>query len=176
MRWLFRGHQCSSSLGEACAASFAYKNHKVTSSSNHKCFPEGLDVVFEGSLAKRGRWNPSFKERYFVLTSEGTLFYFPDSSAMSTTSTELSQSSTNHCNGNSASSRCCTSKALGFVPLGSEVVSTELCAGGMADGYAQIEMSVKGPGFQRTYILGAVSCVARDEWLNALRNVVTKRY
>ncbi len=61
------------------------------------------------------------------------------------------------------------------MPLGSEAVWAEARAAGDGDGYAQLELAVAGPGLRRTYVLGAASRVARDEWLRALSAAAARR-
>ena len=126
-----------------------------------------LDSVLEGPLAKRGRWNPGFKERHFVLTRDGTLLYFLPVAERCAAASE-----SEGCQG---TSRGCVGPALGFVPLGSQAVSSEVRAGASGDGYEQIELAVTCPGFRRTYILGAPSCAVRDTWLAALGRHTIRR-
>ncbi len=95
-------------------------------------------VVKEGLLEKRGGWNTAWKTRHFVLTDDGLLRYFRPGAAAS------------------------AAPPLGAVPLrsGKAVVR----AGGIDGGRDAIEVRATG----RTYVLGAPSRRARDEWLDAL--------
>jgi hypothetical protein len=122
----------------------------------------GWEVVLEGALAKRGRWNPGFRTRHFVLTRAGTLLYFAAAADRPAAA-------------GTAGGGGGRGQPLGFVPLGSEVVSAEARAAGEGDGYALLELAVAGPGIRRTYVLGAASRAARDEWLHVLRAAVARR-
>ncbi len=95
-------------------------------------------VTKEGLLEKRGAWNTAWKTRHFVLTDDGILRYFKPGAAAA------------------------AAPPLGAVPL--RTGGVVIRAVGIECGRDVIEVRVTG----RTYVLGAPSRRARDEWLDAL--------
>eukprot|EP00292_Cryptomonas_paramecium_P024001 CAMPEP_0113679774 /NCGR_PEP_ID=MMETSP0038_2-20120614/10869_1 /TAXON_ID=2898 /ORGANISM="Cryptomonas paramecium" /LENGTH=146 /DNA_ID=CAMNT_0000597919 /DNA_START=83 /DNA_END=523 /DNA_ORIENTATION=+ /assembly_acc=CAM_ASM_000170 len=109
-------------------------------------------VLMDGILTKRGAWNTSFKERYFVLNSDGNLVYY-----------------------HSAEDRKFPERALGVIPLrmaGSTAVVKE---GNSNRDYPFILIEFKSPKTSRTYVLGAATEYQQKNWLRALQTVTLGR-
>ena len=103
-------------------------------------------------LHKRGRWNPAWKKRYFVLTPLGHLEYYkagPDGAH----------------------------KPTGVIPVAlragccGEREGTVLLDGGRDGRFEVIELTVRaaGPACGRTYVLGAATAEEHRRWMVALR-------
>jgi hypothetical protein len=110
-------------------------------------------IVLEGVLAKRGFWNPDFKERYFVLTRNGDVWYFLDKSQ-----------------------KDCPEQALGVIHLGSKTTLASVAA---KDGSksAEILLSVSRPEttFPRAFVLQATTQKAQEDWIDAFQQILDKK-
>ena len=63
------------------AADLGGRSQEAASDSSSVSESEQKDVVHEGVVRKRGQVNAAYQERYFVLTSEGTVKYYKDLTA-----------------------------------------------------------------------------------------------
>jgi hypothetical protein len=118
-----------------------FSNQSQTAPAKFKIYSR--PIQFEGMLEKRGYWNPAWKQRYFVLTEDGMLSYFPS-----------------HADSRSA-------EPLGTVSVCNAVITPTSAA---AD-RAQFTVLVKDPACPshgRTYILAAASADLLARWLREL--------
>ena len=110
-------------------------------------------ILLEGTLEKRGRWNPAWKPRYFVLEASGRLYYF------------LSEQD-----------KKVTESARGVIPID---IHTSVKDGGTTDdGRYLIRIQIPGSRFSsgRTFILSSREKSGHSEWLSILSAIRAKVY
>jgi hypothetical protein len=107
----------------------------------------------EGMLHKRGKWNPGWKERYFVLTPLGNLEYYK-----------------------ADSDGARLGAPAGVIPVAlqagccGEREGTTVRDGGRDQRLEVIKLTVRaGPSRGRTYVLGAATVAEHRRWMLALR-------
>ena len=105
----------------------------------------------EGLLHMRGRWNPAWKKRYFVLTPLGNLEYYDKAEP--------------------------DGVRLGMIPVAVRAgccCRTRVQDGGR-DGHLEViwltVRNMESPVCNRTYVLGAMTMAEHSQWMMALKRV-----
>lgn len=101
-------------------------------------------VLAEGFLFKRGKWNPAWKSRYFVLEVGGRLSYFL-----------------------SKIDKDCQERAKGIILIDVNATVNET---GTSDGHNTFKIHIPGQGLGlgRTYVVGSETVKERDLWVSLL--------
>ena len=107
-------------------------------------------ILIEGTLMKRGHWNPHFKERYFILYEDGKLFYFRSEDGK------------------------WLKAALGCVDLGSRTCISTMREAKDRDGRDTIELSVSTSEASRVYVMAAATDAVLRRWIAHLAAVLRR--
>eukprot|EP00292_Cryptomonas_paramecium_P021827 CAMPEP_0113683664 /NCGR_PEP_ID=MMETSP0038_2-20120614/13475_1 /TAXON_ID=2898 /ORGANISM="Cryptomonas paramecium" /LENGTH=163 /DNA_ID=CAMNT_0000603131 /DNA_START=63 /DNA_END=554 /DNA_ORIENTATION=+ /assembly_acc=CAM_ASM_000170 len=105
-------------------------------------------VVVEGTLEKRGYWNPSWKSRYFVLDSKGHLCYYKSREDIDAGKSP---------SGRIAITRCCS------VLTKVSVEADKFCF--------DVHIPANGHNRDRTFQLCASSAESMKVWVDAIEDV-----